>query len=53
MEVRYAAPPPDQGKELQFLRRGLGGYAATHVEGTTEVLRLAEVFVTLALTSFL
>ena len=33
--------------------RGFGGCAATHVEGTAEVLRLAEVFVMLALTSFL
>ena len=37
----------------QALVRGLGGYAAIHGEGTAEVLRFAEVFVTLALTSFL
>ena len=40
-------------RRLQAMVRGLGGCAATHVEGTAEVLRLAEVFVTLALTSFL
>ena len=41
------------GRRLQAFVRGLGGYAATHVEGTAEVLHLAEVFVTLVLTSFL
>ena len=38
---------------IYVIVRGIGGYAATHVEGTAEVLRLAEVFVTLALTSFM
>jgi len=37
----------------ETLVRGLGGCAASHVEGTAEVLRLSQVFVTLSLTSFL
>ena len=37
----------------QAIVRCLGGCAATHVKGTVEVLHLSEVFVTLALTSFL
>ena len=40
------------GGRLHAMVRGFGGCAATHIEGTAEVLRLAEVFVTLALTSF-
>ena len=51
---RYAALiGADAADGSTRLVRGFGGYAATHVEGTAEVLRLAEVFVMLALTSFL